>query len=66
MAKMTAKEMSLRAVELYYAEDYDGLEDILSALAVRAPKVHRSTVEHLDSLIHEQSMLDDVGGIDLW
>lgn len=66
MAKMTAKEMSMRAIELYYEEKHDELETILNALRERAPKMHRRTVEHLDSLIHEQADLDSVGGIELW
>lgn len=66
MAKMTAKEMSMRAIELYYEEKHDELETILSALRERAPKMHRRTVERLDSIIHEQADLDSVGGIELW
>lgn len=66
MAKMTAKEMSMRAIELYYEEKHDELETILTALRERAPKMHRRTVEHLDSLIHDTAMLDLVGEIKLW
>lgn len=66
MAKMTANEMSMRAIELYYEEKHDELETILTALRERAPKMHRRTVEHLDSLIHEQADLDSVGEIQLW
>lgn len=65
MAKMTAKEMSMRAIELYYEEKHDELETILNALRERAPKMHRRTVEHLDSLIHDTAMLDLVGEIEL-
>lgn len=65
MAKMTAKEMSMRAIELYYEEKHDELETILNALRERAPKMHRRTVEHLDSLIHDNAMLDLVGEIEL-
>lgn len=65
MAKMTAKEMSMRAIELYYEEKYDELETILTALCERAPKMHRRTIEHLDSLIHDTAMLDLVGEIEL-
>lgn len=65
MAKMTAKEMSMRAIELYYEEKHDELETILTALRERAPKMHRRTVEHLDSLIHDTAMLDLVGEIEL-
>lgn len=66
MAKITAKEMSLRAIELYYEGKHDELETILDALRERAPKTHRRTVEHLDSIIHEQADLDSVGSIELW
>jgi hypothetical protein len=66
MAKMTAKEMSLWAIELYYEGKHDELETILDALRERAPKTHRRTVEHLDSLIHDNAMLDVVGEIELW
>lgn len=66
MAKMSAKEMSLRAIELYYEGKHDELETILDALRERAPKTHRRTVEHLDSLIHEQDDLDSIGSIELW
>lgn len=66
MAKMSAKEMSLRAIELYYEGKHDELETILGALRERAPKTHRRTVEHLDSIIHEQDDLDSVGSIELW
>lgn len=66
MAKMSAKEMSLRAIELYYEGKHDELETILDALRARAPKTHRRTVEHLDYLIHEQDDLDSVGSIELW
>lgn len=65
MAKMTAKEMSMRAIELYYEEKHDELETILTALRERAPKMHRRTVEYLDSLIHEQADLDSVGEIQI-
>lgn len=66
MVKMSAKEMSLRAIELYYEGKHDELETILDALRERAPKTHRRTVEHLDSLIHDNAMLDLVGEIELW
>ncbi|WPK32995.1 hypothetical protein [Escherichia phage AV102] len=66
MAKMSAKEMSLRAIELYYEGKHDELETILDALRERAPKTHRRTVEHLDSIIHEQADLDSVAEIQLW
>lgn len=65
MAKMSVKEMSLRAIELYYEGKHDELETILDALHERAPKMHRRTVEHLDSIIHEQADLDSVGEIEL-
>ena len=39
---------------------------IVHALRERAPKTHRRTVEHLDSLIHDNAMLDVVGEIELW
>lgn len=66
MAKMSAKEMSLRAIELYYEGKHDELETILDALRERAPKTHRRTGEYLDSLIREQADLDSVGSIELW
>lgn len=66
MAKMTAKEMPMRAVELYYEGRHDELETILNVLRERAPKTHRRTVEHLDSIIHEQAALDSVGEIQIW
>ena len=66
MAKMSVKEMSLRAIELYYEGKHDELETILDALRERAPKTHRRTVERLDSIIHEQADLDSVGSIELW
>lgn len=63
---MSTKEMSLRAIGLYYEGKHDELETILDALRERAPKTHRRTVEHLDSLVHEQADLDSVGSIELW
>ena len=66
MAKITAVEMSLRAIELYYEGKHDELETILYALRERAPKIHRRTVEYLDSLIHDNVMLDLVAEIQVW
>lgn len=66
MAKMTAKEMSLRAIELYYEGKHDEMETVLLALKDRGPRTYRNTVEHLAVLIHDNAMLDVVGEIELW
>lgn len=63
MSKMTAKQMQHRAIELYYEGKYNELEQLMLALAERAPVMHRRTVEHIAQLIDEQSMLDSVGEI---
>ncbi|QBP32929.1 gp29 [Shigella phage Buco] len=63
--KRSAKELRLLALELYFTEKHDELELVMSEMAERFPRTHRSTVKELDSIIHEQHDLDCVGEIKL-
>lgn len=63
MSKMTAKQMQHRAIELYYEGKHNELEQLMLALAERAPVVHRRTVDTISAIINEQSLLDSVGGL---
>ena len=63
--KRSAKELRLRALELYYTEKHDELELVMLEMAERFPRTHRSTSQELAVLIHEQHDLDCVGEIKL-
>ena len=63
--KRSAKELRLRALELYYTEKLDELELVMLEMAERFPRTHRSCVKELAQLIHEQDDLDCVGEIKL-
>ena len=62
-SKRSAKELRLRALELYYTEKHDELELVMHEMAERFPRTHRSCVKELAALIDEQHDLDCVGEI---
>ncbi len=64
--KRSAKELRLTALELYFKEKHNELELVMSEMAERFPRTHRSCVGELAQLIHEQDDLDSVGEIELW
>ena len=65
-SKRSAKELRLLALELYFKEKHNELELVMSEMAERFPRTHRSCVKELAQLIHEQDDLDSVGEIKLW
>lgn len=62
----SVKSLKAQAREYFYAENYVDLEDVMTSLELKSPKQAASLRGEFEDLIHERSLVDEVGELIVW